>query len=219
MAINHNGHDLYILHDAVETRNDRHIAFPTGFFPTLHEYRLDLLQGIKTGANVFVCSMADLFGDWIPDEWIQKVFEACRKTPQHQYLFLTKNPERYDQYGWCLETDPNFWFGATVTNNNDFSNLFYSETSVMLSYLSIEPLQEEIFIRLERYLRYVKWIIIGAETGNQKNKIVPKASWVRNIVAAANVWGIPVFMKDSLIPIVGEENMRREFPAALQKKS
>ena len=24
--------------------------------------------------------------------------------------------------------------------------------------------------------------------------------------------GVPVFMKDSLLPVVGEENMRREFP-------
>ena len=29
---------------------------------------------------------------------------------------------------------------------------------------------------------------------------------------------IPVFMKDSLIPIVGEKNMRREFPEGLKRK-
>ena len=31
--------------------------------------------------------------------------------------------------------------------------------------------------------------------------------------------GIPVFMKDSLIPIVGEEGMRREFPEQLRQKA
>ena len=28
--------------------------------------------------------------------------------------------------------------------------------------------------------------------------------------------GVPVFMKDSLIPIIGKENMRRDFPKQLQ---
>ena len=36
------------------------------------------------------------------------------------------------------------------------------------------------------------------------------------IVRVADMFGIPVFMKDSLIPIVGEDNMRRAFPKGLQ---
>lgn len=39
-----------------------------------------------------------------------------------------------------------------------------------------------------------------------------KAKRIDNICRAANQVGVPVFMKDSLVPIVGEENMRREFP-------
>ena len=34
--------------------------------------------GIK---NVFVVSMGDLFGDWVPDKWIDAVFDAIEKTP------------------------------------------------------------------------------------------------------------------------------------------
>jgi protein gp37 len=41
--------------------------------------------------------MADLFGEWVPDEWIKEVFRACEEAPQHRYLFLTKNPERLNQ--------------------------------------------------------------------------------------------------------------------------
>ena len=37
--------------------------------------------------TIFVCSMSDLFGAWVPDEWIEAVFEACEKAPQHRYLF------------------------------------------------------------------------------------------------------------------------------------
>lgn len=63
--------------------------YPYGFDPTLHKYRLDDYRD-KKGRNIFVCSMADLFGEWVPDSWIYEVFEACDKAPQHNYLFLTK---------------------------------------------------------------------------------------------------------------------------------
>jgi len=57
-----------------------------------------------------------------------------------------------------------------------------------------------------------RWIIIGAETGNRKGKVVPEKEWIDTICEAAVITDAAVFMKDSLIPIVGEENMRREFP-------
>ena len=56
------------------------------------------------------------------------------------------------------------------------------------------------------------WHIIGAETGNRSGKVKCKREWVEHIVKWSDEHGIPVFMKDSLIPIVGEENIRREFP-------
>ena len=53
-------------------------AYPFGFTPTLHEYRLEDPFKKGFGETVFVCSMADLFGAWVPDEWIEKVFTACK---------------------------------------------------------------------------------------------------------------------------------------------
>ena len=41
--------------------------FPFGFEPTLHLYRLDEPYQRKS-QNIFVCSMADLFGPWVPTE-------------------------------------------------------------------------------------------------------------------------------------------------------
>ena len=62
----------------------------------------------------------------------------------------------------------------------------------------------------------MRWIIIGAETGHRKEKVVPEFNWIKRIVTEADCNAIPVFMKDSLIPIVGEKNMRRDFPRRLQ---
>ena len=54
--------------------------YPYNFTPTLHRYRLNEYRDRK-GRNIFVCSMADLFGDWIPDSWIEEEIgrASCRE--------------------------------------------------------------------------------------------------------------------------------------------
>ena len=70
--------------------------YPFGFKPTFHRYRLNQPMRWTKPRDIFVCSMADLFGEWVPTEWISAVIEACKAAPQHRYLFLTKNPnERF----------------------------------------------------------------------------------------------------------------------------
>ena len=92
--------------------------YPYGFEPTLHRYRLGQPQNTKEPQTVFVCSMADLFGRWVPTSWIVEVLDACRKAPQHRYLFLTKNPARYLELDHLalLPHESNFWYGSTVAN-------------------------------------------------------------------------------------------------------
>ena len=58
--------------------------YPFGFAPTLHRYRLNQPKEWTEPRTIFVCSMADLFGDWVPLDWIQQVFAACREAPQHR---------------------------------------------------------------------------------------------------------------------------------------
>ena len=53
---------------------------------------------------------------------------------------------------------------------------------------------------------------MGAMTGPGSKAHQPKKEWVEELVEDAQASVVPVFMKDSLVPIVGEENVRREFP-------
>ena len=185
--------------------------YPFRFEPTFHRYRLDEPERWTKPRNIFVCSMADLFGDWVPDEWISEVFAACKRAPQHRYFFLTKNPKRYValEYEGLLPKSNNMWFGTTITD--DSKPFFYSDERN--TFLSIEPLLGEFAHQTGDVLcGDIDWVIIGAETGNRKNKVVPRKEWIDNISEACQRDNIPLFMKDSLIPIVGEENMRREFP-------
>lgn len=48
--------------------------------------------------GVFVCSMTDLFGEWVTDEEIDRVFAVMALLPQHLFMVLTKRPERMRTY-------------------------------------------------------------------------------------------------------------------------
>lgn len=184
-------------------------AYPFGFEPTFHRYRLNEPKKWKKPRNIFVCSMADLFGDWVPDEWIAEVFWACEDAPQHRYLFLTKNPARLYKMesAGILTCHDNWWIGSTLDNRN--AKRFQGEVKNH-TFSSIEPLTEHMHVGLGSF-GSDEWVIVGAETGNRKGKIAPKREWVENIVEAAQLTGMKVFMKESLRGLMGED-FRQEFP-------
>ena len=47
---------------------------------------------------IFVCSMTDLFAEFVPDEWIDRVFAVMALCPQHTFQILTKRAERMRDY-------------------------------------------------------------------------------------------------------------------------
>jgi len=192
--------------------------FPYGFYPTFHRYRLDEPQKIKKPQTVFVGSMADVFGDWVPDEWIREVFKACGDAPQHRYLFLTKNSDRYkalhgiiSSLEWNKDNDFEFWLGMSVTGKG-FEK--YTTHKLCSMFLSIEPLLAPIN---NINLKGIKWVIIGAETGNRKGKIIPKREWIVDIVNACRDAGVPIFLKDNLADI-WQEPLIQQFPWEVNEK-
>ena len=160
--------------------------------------------------------MADLFGDWVPDEWIRQVLEACDAAPQHRFLFLTKNPSRYKELENLLPLHrrppavAEMWFGHSYTGTGDYKPMQLHQAHSR--FVSIEPLLHDLS---EQDMMIVAatndWIIIGAETGHRKGKVIPKKSWVDGIVYYAKRNNVPVFMKESLREIMGDD-FRQEFP-------
>ena len=168
-------------------------------------------------SNIFVGAMSDTFGPWVPEEWIVEILEKCQQHPKNNYLFLTKFPERYQALYPALPVGDRFWYGTTVTKNSDLYRI--DDLPVKANtFLSVEPLMEELILPPEE-LKGIGWIIIGTETGRRAGKVVPEFAWVKRIVNRADSLGVPVFMKDSMLPVVGGEmNMRREYPKILKDK-
>lgn len=144
----------------------------------------------------------------------REVFNACEKAPQHNYLFLTKNPGRYIElhhYGELPLRD-NMWYGTTVTDP-DTEYMGQDGHYEFHTFLSVEPILAD-FGELSEKSYIPEWIIVGAETGSRKDKVIPRREWIENIVEQCRKYNIPVFMKPSLTDIWGEE-LIQEFPKAL----
>lgn len=193
---------------------ERSEPYPYGFVPTLHRYRLNEYQN-RRGRNIFVCSMSDLFGEWVPDLWIGEVLKACEAAPQHNYLFLTKNPGRYERYG--VSGSENMWYGVSITKKEDIRKAALLPLQCK-RFVSIEPLQEDIEPEDDALYNFVDWFIIGAETGRRKDKVMPERKWIEDIVCECQKNNKPVFMKSSLADIWGEP-LIKEFPAQLIHKN
>ncbi len=71
----------------------------------------------RPGELVFVSDMGDMWGEWVPREWILRVLDYTRRFPKTTFLYLTKNPARYHEF---LDDIPeNSILGATIETNRD----------------------------------------------------------------------------------------------------
>lgn len=112
--------------------------------------------------RIFVDSMSDLFHERMPAGWIDRVFSVMARAPQHQFLILTKRPQRMQSYvalagsraarraeafaTWPL---PNVWLGVSVESEaTAFARIpVLLETRAALRFLSCEPLLGPIDLR------------------------------------------------------------------------
>lgn len=218
--------------------------YPMAFDPTFHRYRLQEPAQKQRGRNIFVVSMGDLFGEWVPREWISDVFKACAAAPQHNYIFLTKNPQRLqgiDFEIFNIEIKKNIWLGFSATTQAGLEQIAMGARFLRPNpFISIEPLHGPIDLTRinpvgkDAYLNFLdggqrwfmggdnaglrlKWVIIGAETGNRKERVIPKREWVASIVKQCRDNGVPIFMKHNIAD-VWDDDLIQEAPPTLQPK-
>lgn len=66
------------------------------FYEGAPRFDAHALKPLGKNKVVFVASMNDMWGNWIPLEWIETVLEWCGEQDEsNTFYFLTKNPMRY----------------------------------------------------------------------------------------------------------------------------
>lgn len=215
-----------ILPSHNEPNHKEHYANP--FYPRFWPGRLKELHKAKswtygggrtrvirqrdtTSKGIFVCNMCELFGDWVPTNWQREIFNVIRANYQHRFYLLTKQPWNLAKFSPFPD---NCWVGVTVCDKQTAFNAsfhYFKVVSAKLKFISFEPLLEDVMEMppLGRgIIRNADWIIIGSQT---KPYNPPKIEWVQAIVEAADEAGVPVFQKDNLEPLLGN-NLRQELP-------
>jgi len=188
-------------------------AYPTGFEPTFHPQRLAAPGNTavpKTAEqkdkNVFVCSMADLFGKWVPQKWITSVMDAMIENPQWTYLVLTKFPQRLkeinDLYGGFPD---HIWVGTSVDNQArvGLAERCFREIQASVKWLSCEPLL--VPLQFEDLTGF-DWVVVGGQSAqNGLPAFAPKMRWVADVVDVAQRDGCKVFCKSENMPVLPRE--------------
>jgi protein gp37 len=183
----------------------RSTVYPHGFEPAFRPYMLNAPANTRMPdeaatdtryKNVFTCSMADLFGRWVPGEWITAVLNTVRTSPQWNFLFLTKFPKRMAEF----DIPRNAWMGTTVDLQARVANAeaaFAKLANAGIRWLSIEPMLEPIkFERLELF----NWIVIGGASRSSKTPAFqPPFPWIISIYNQAKAAGCAVYMKTNLL--------------------
>ena len=178
-------------------------VYPNGFSPTFRSNALNAPGATKVPKsaetdtrfrNVFTCSMADLFGRWVPAEWITAVLDTVRGNPQWNFLFLTKFPQRLCEF----DIPNNAWMGTTVDLQARVANAekAFAKVTSGVRWLSIEPMIEPLkFERLELF----NWVVVGgASASSQTPEWKPPYRWIEALVRQCDDAGIPIYFKSNL---------------------
>ena len=171
------------------------------FEPTFRPERLTApkdtplpIESDNGNRNVFVCSMADLFGNWVPQEWIDAVLESVTNAPEWNFIFLTKNPERMVDINW----PDNAIVGATIDEQDRVhrTEMAFMEISAKSKFISCEPLSEEL--RFDN-LNLFDCIIIGARSKSfGMPEMQPNPIWTLSLALEAKRNNCEVFIKPNL---------------------
>lgn len=165
--------------------------YANNFIPTEHPEDLLEPYNWRKQSTVFVCSMSDLFNEKISFNFIDKVFNVIKDTPQHTYQILTKRAKRMAEYFKSRVIPPNAWIGVTVENRNAIERIdSIRHLDAKVKFLSCEPLLEDLG---ELELDGINWIIVGGESGVSARPMNEK--WVVNIMNQAHQLNIPFFFK------------------------
>jgi len=190
--------------------------YKNGFEPSLWPYRIWAPENTKVPAqastdtafkNVFTGSMADIFGRWVPAEWIRMVIDSVVRNDQWNFLFLTKFPQRVHEFG---QMPKNAWMGTTVDCQERVANAekAFAKMGGGIKWLSVEPMLTPLkFKRLDLF----DWVVIGgASRSAQTPEWVPPFDWVADLHEQARAAGCAVYHKDNLG--IGNDIRLKEFP-------
>lgn len=169
--------------------------FEQGFDLRLWPERLSQPMAWKQPRRVFVNSMSDLFHKDIPQDFIDRVFEAMEGADRHTFQILTKRSSLLRDYvnaRYGSDTAPShIWLGVSVEDRAALSRVEHLRQSrAAVRFLSVEPLLAPVGTI---DLRGIHWVIVGGESGPGFRAMKPE--WAREVRDQCQAAGVAFFFK------------------------
>ena len=118
------------------------MRFSGHFKPTFLKDRLEDPSKLKKPANIFVCSMGEIYDPKVKKEWRVEVWKAIERAMWHRYYILTKQPQNIIQE----ELPKNIWIGVSITKKEDLWRIQkLKDICNIKRFVSFEPLLERIY--------------------------------------------------------------------------
>ena len=167
-------------------------GYARGFELTLHADRLDQPLGRKKPTVYFVGSMADLFHEGVPDDFIDRVLAVAHRTPWHTDQILTKRAERLAAFFARRPVPANVWLGVTVEDRRHglprIEHL--RRVPARVRFLSVEPLLEDLG---PLDLDGIGWVLVGGESSPAARPMRPE--WALAVRDRCRVAGVAFLFK------------------------
>lgn len=177
------------------------------------ELRRDILESWarqRKPKRHFVASMTDVFGDWVPMQWIFEFLDAMAAAPDQTFQILTKRADvmaravtAWRQLREFRKVPKNIWLGVSIENQKcaDERIPVLLKISAAVRFLSIEPLLERVDLQYPCFngadslqsLEGLHWVIVGGESGRKARPC--NVEWIRSIVQQCKAARVPCFVK------------------------
>ena len=133
----------------------------------------------------------DLFHEDVPVKFqLQAFIMMMYGADHHTFLVLTKRQRAMKQFiaAFGHKMPDNAWLGVTVENQD---MLDARKVYGCVDWLSVEPMLSPVDLR--PYLKHLKWVICGPETGKHKRPCDP--AWIEDLYEQCRDAGVPFFDK------------------------
>lgn len=224
--------------------------FAQGFIPTLYPARLDAFKNTKARdisglthdeawreRSVFIVSMGDLFGTWVPDYYVQAVLDEVGQHPEYFVFFLSKNPLGLQRFTFPA----NCAVGVTLTGDDKghggsmdeaaqrrmyakYAEALGAVGGCSFKWISLEPFRAEVHDLTPFFEAGVRMVAVGGQTRTtlvgRGGEILyspafqPELAWVDAVRRQVRDAGVFLFEKENLLVRPKEIPFPAGLPAA-----
>lgn len=205
-------------------------AYPHGFeHHYFRDHQLDKLTAGSEPLLIFMDSMSDMFGHWVPEDQLIRVLHKMAEAPHHTYQVLTKAPGRILKYIdelpsnlWVgVSSAPDQFMGKTLSRQQQEKYMVKAlnvlddvrEKAGNVVYMSLEPVSWDMS-RFFAYAHPLDWAIIGAAS-NGPTYYQPNPDHISRLLDIFDESNTPVFFKGNVKRSIKEHGLgrfREDFP-------